>query len=54
VHPEGRTGRMRLEENGQQIHISAADFGLRALRRDENLEVWIAFNYLGPIAVPAK
>lgn len=53
VHPDGRIGRMRLDENGQQVHISAGDFRQRALRRDENLAVRIAFNYLGPIAIPA-
>lgn len=53
VHPNGRTGRMRLDENGQQIHISAGDFRQSALRRDENLAIHVAFNYLGPIAIPA-
>jgi hypothetical protein len=54
VHPDGRIGRMRLDENGQQVHISAGDFHQRALRRDENLAVHVAFNYLGPIAIPAR
>jgi hypothetical protein len=54
VHPNGRTGRMRLDENGQQVHISATDFGVRTLRRDENLEVCVAFNYLGPVAIAAE
>lgn len=52
VSDDGKKGQIYVEEIRKLVHFVPRDFNRPNIEKDEALEFYLAFNFIGPIAIP--